>query len=273
MMIYIPEKAEAIIDEHIKIIESSLPNFLESYYIYGSISLGAFDSIFSDIDFIAVVKRKVKEEDINTLKKIHAHMQRKYHKTILDGMYVLNSDIESLNKSKSSCLRFNDGKFQGFNSLDRNSIDAYQLKKYGITIKGQAIRDFNYEVNFDILIDEMRNNLNTYWVNWINDCRKLTSMKYIGLFVSLNMIEWGVLGVSRLYYTFKERDITSKIGAGEYALQNVPERWHKIINESMRLRKGNKKSYYNSIFERRNDALTYINYIIQESNELFNEKK
>ncbi|MDZ4907347.1 aminoglycoside adenylyltransferase domain-containing protein, partial [Clostridium perfringens] len=130
-------------------------------------------------------------------------------------------------------LRFNDGKFQGFKSFDRNSIDAYQLKKYGITIKGQVIRDFNYEVNFDILIDEMRNNLNTYWINWINDCRKLTSMKYIGLFVSLNMIEWGVLGISRLYYTFKERDITSKIGAGEYALQNVPERWHKIINESM----------------------------------------
>ncbi|MDZ5016954.1 DUF4111 domain-containing protein, partial [Clostridium perfringens] len=69
-------------------------------------------------------------------------------------------------------------------------------------------------------------------------------------FVSLNIIEWGVLGVSRLYYTFKERDITSKIGAGEYALQNLPERWHKIINESMRLRKGNKKSFYNSIFER-----------------------
>ncbi|MDZ7543792.1 DUF4111 domain-containing protein, partial [Clostridium perfringens] len=124
-----------------------------------------------------------------------------------------------------------------------------------------------------ILIDEMRNNHNTYWINWINDCRKLTSMKYIGLLVSLNMIEWGVLGISRLYYSFKERDITSKIGAGEYALQNVPERWHKIINESMRLRKGNKKSYYNSIFERRNDALIYINYIIQESNELFNEKK
>ncbi|WP_322379358.1 ATP-binding protein, partial [Clostridium perfringens] len=78
MMNYIPEKAEEIIDEHIKIIESSLPNFLESYYIYGSISLGAFDSIFSDIDFIAVIKRKVNEEDINTLKKIHADMQNKY---------------------------------------------------------------------------------------------------------------------------------------------------------------------------------------------------
>ncbi|GAA0085314.1 nucleotidyltransferase domain-containing protein [Clostridium sp. CTA-7] len=273
MMNYIPKKAKEIIDYHIKIIESSLPNFLESYYIYGSISLGAFDSTFSDIDFIAVIKRKVNEEDINTLKKIHADMQRKYHKTILDGMYVFNNDIESLNKIKSSCLRFNDGKFQGFKSFDRNSIDAYQLKKYGITIKGQAIKNLNYGINFDILIDEMRNNLNTYWINWINDCRKLTPMKYIGLFVSLNIIEWGVLGVSRLYYTFKERDITSKIGAGEYALQNLPERWHKIINESMRLRKGNKKSYYNSIFERRNDALTYINYIIQESNELFNEKK
>jgi hypothetical protein len=85
------------------------------------------------------------------------------------------------------------------------------------------------------------------------------------------MIEWGVLGVSRLYYTFKEKDMTSKVGAGEYALKNVPQEWHKIINESMRLRKGNKKSYYNSIVKRRNDALKYIDYIIQESNKFLSE--
>ncbi|WP_253198587.1 aminoglycoside adenylyltransferase domain-containing protein [Clostridium estertheticum] len=87
------------------------------------------------------------------------------------------------------------------------------------------------------------------------------------------MIEWGVLGVSRLYYTFKERDMTSKVGAGEYILQKVPQRWHKVINEAMRLRKGNPKSYYKSIFERRVDVLSYIDFIIQESNNLFNDKR
>jgi len=87
------------------------------------------------------------------------------------------------------------------------------------------------------------------------------------------MIEWGVLGVSRIYYTFKERDITSKIGAGEYALRTVPHRWHKIINEAMRLRKRNKKSCYKSIFQRRKYALDYIEFIMQESDNFFENSK
>ncbi|MEQ2527667.1 aminoglycoside adenylyltransferase domain-containing protein [Bacillaceae bacterium CLA-AA-H227] len=126
-----------------------------------------------------------------------------------------------------------------------------------------------YTVDFDILINKMRNNLKTYWLNWVNACRRFPSIGYIALFVSPKAIEWGILGISRLYYTFNGRDITSKVGASEYALQTVPQKWHKIIKESMRLRKDNKNSFYNSIFERRNDALGYMDYIIQEINGLF----
>jgi hypothetical protein len=119
----------------------------------------------------------------------------------------------------------------------------------------------------------MKENINTYWQNWVNACRRFPSMRYISIYISLKTIEWGVLGISRLYFTFLEMDITSKVGAGEYALRTVPQRWHKIIKEAMRLRKNNKKSYYNSVFKRRRDALGYIDYIIQESNKLFEKNK
>ncbi len=91
----IPNEVKKIVDEHIKMIEINLPNFLEAYYIYGSVSLGAFDYKMSDIDFIVVMKRKATETDINILKKIHSDMHKKYHKTILDGMYLVNSDLQS----------------------------------------------------------------------------------------------------------------------------------------------------------------------------------
>jgi hypothetical protein len=133
MMEHIPEKVKEIVDEHIKMIESSLPNFLEAYYIYGSVSYGSFDYGISDIDFLIVVKRNAIETGINILKKIHNDMQRKFHKTILDGMYLLKDDIESLNKGEIPCLWFNDGAFKGFKMFDTNSVDVFVLKKYGIT--------------------------------------------------------------------------------------------------------------------------------------------
>lgn len=269
----IPEEAKEILKEHLDLLESKLPNLLEAYYIYGSISLGAFNYGMSDIDFIVVMKRKITEIDINILKEIHREIKKKFSKTDLMGLYVMKNDLRAQHENQKTCPCFIDGIYKGLEKFDKDSIDAYQLKRYGITIKGESIDNFDYIVNWSTLIYNMRDNLNTYWSNWKNDCKKFPSVKYVGLFVNLGMIEWGVLGVSRIYYTFKEGDITSKVGAGEYALRTAPQRWHKIIDEAMRLRKGNKKSYYKSIFQRRKDALDYIEFIIQESNNFFDNSK
>ncbi|ADL50071.1 aminoglycoside adenylyltransferase domain-containing protein [Clostridium cellulovorans] len=265
-MTYIPEEAKEIINNNIESLEAVLPDFLESYHIYGSISLGAFNTKESDIDFIAITKRKAMEKDIDILKNLHINIKKKFPKKSLDGMYLFKDDIEALNKKDSPCLRFNDGNFEGIVPFLRDSIDAFQLKKYGINIKGQSAKSLDYSVNFNILINNMYENLNTYWLNWMNKCKKFPSMDYINLLVNLKEIEWGVLGVSRLYYTFLEKDMTSKVGAGEYALKVFPQRWHKIINESMRLRKGVKTSYYSSLLQRRNDAIAYMDFVIGESN-------
>ena len=265
----IPEKINIILKEYFELLDAKLPDLLEAYYIYGSISLGAFDYGFSDIDFIAVVNRKINDVDIAVLKEIHKNIKRKFPKTDLMGYYVTKDDFRLQHINEKSCPFFVDGIFKGLEKFEKNSIDAYQLKKYGIAIKGPETSSFDYSVDWDILIYNMRENINTYWLNWRNSLEKFPSTRYLGSFVNLKMIEWGVLGVSRLYYTFKESEMTSKVGAGEYALKTVPKRWHKIINESMRLRRNNKKSYYKSIFERRKDTLDYIQFIIQESNKLF----
>lgn len=268
----IPDKVDGILKEYFDLLEVKLPDILEAYYIYGSISLGAFNYRFSDIDFIAVVKRKINDTDIAFLKEVHKNIKKRYPKTDLMGLYVTKDDFKLHHINEKSCPCFIDGIFKGLDRFEKNSIDAYQLKKYGITIKGPTVESLDYTTDWDILIYNMRENINTYWLNWMMSLERFPSIKYLRSFVSLEMIEWGVLGVSRLYYTFKERDITSKVGAGEYALKTVPKRWHKIINESMRLRQNNKKSYYKSIFERRKDTLSYIKFIIQESNSLFGNK-
>jgi len=185
----VPEKVNNVLHIYFNLLDSKLPNFLEAYYLYGSTSLEEFYDGYSDIDFIAVVKRNMTEGDVTFLKQIHSVMQKKFPKTILDGRYVTLDVIETVDACENVCPRFNEGKFHGYEKFDRNSIDAYQLKKYGITIKGKSIENLDYNVNWNILIDNMRGNLNTYWVKWIKDCRQFFSIKYIGLFVNLGMVE------------------------------------------------------------------------------------
>ena len=71
-----------------------LPNLLEAYYIYGSVSLGAFDYGFSDIDFIAVVKRKINDIDLIILKEIHKDIKKKFPKTDLMVSYITKNDLK-----------------------------------------------------------------------------------------------------------------------------------------------------------------------------------
>jgi hypothetical protein len=127
-MKYLPDYVNEVIGEHMNVIDYMLPEFLEAYYIYGSVSLGEFNSGISDIDFIAIITRKATEADLDMLKKIHVTMQRKFNKTILDGMYLLKYDIDSLSKGEITCLRFNDGAFKGIKTFDTNSVDAFELK-------------------------------------------------------------------------------------------------------------------------------------------------
>lgn len=47
---------------------------------------------------------------------------------------------------------------------------------------------------------------------------------------------WGVLGVTRLHYTLATGMVTSKAGAGAYALETFPERWHRILREAVDIR-------------------------------------
>lgn len=259
----VPKIVNEVLDTYFSLIDYKLPNLLESYYLYGSVSLGAFNPGSSDIDFFAVVKRELAESDVEILKRIHSEVQEKFPKLYLDGIYVTVDNLRG--DSDTLGPYFNEGKLQGYKPFIKDHIDAYQIIKYGIVIKGDPEK-YGISVDWNLLLENMLENLDTYWVNWKKRCERIGTPEYIGMFSSLACIEWGVLGVTRLYYTFMEGDITSKVSSGEYALKTLPRKWHSIINESMRTRKNIKKSYYRSVFTRRRDALDYMEFVIQECN-------
>ena len=82
-MVNIPEKVNEVLEEYFNLFDSKLPYLLEAYYIYGSVALRTFIYGLSDIDFIAIVKRKIIETDIIVLKEIHKDIEKKFPKTDL----------------------------------------------------------------------------------------------------------------------------------------------------------------------------------------------
>jgi hypothetical protein len=75
-------------------------------------------------------------------------------------------------------------------------------------------------------------------------------------------IQWAVLGVLRQFYTFRERAITSKVGAGMYGLLHTPQQWHRLIQEAIDFREGRARSTYRSKIVRAISARAFLQLII-----------
>lgn len=257
----IPVGVQEILRAYMEWFERELPNLLEAFYVYGSISIGAFQEGASDIDFIAVTKRKWTEEEWIQLKRLHKGFHRAFPTASLDGFYITKESMENVHQTAQPRFSFRDGNYCGEEVFYQHSIDAYQLVTYGITVKGNDPRTYGLSIDWERLHQNLQANLDSYWEKWIRRCETFPSTHYVGMYLSPKMIEWGVLGISRLYYSFREKDIASKLGAGEYACRHAPEKWNTILKEAMRVRRGESTSYYISPLKRRNDALGYMKEI------------
>ncbi|MBG9735504.1 nucleotidyltransferase domain-containing protein [Paenibacillus alvei] len=255
-----------ILEQYVQLIHAYKQDWLEGLYIYGSIALGDYSLALSDIDFIAITRARLHEEEISKLNDIHAQVNRFSARPNMNGIYITWDDIGKLPKDVAPFPYYCDGKMKQSGYFELNLVTWYELKQHGIAILGPPVSELDIAFDMDAFLNEMHENLNRYWARWIRSSKPFYSIKGL-LLLNRAQIAWGVLGVTRQWYTFRERAITSKAGAGEYALLHVPECWHPILQESINQRKGVRESLYASKWKRKRDALAYMDYITKECNQ------
>jgi hypothetical protein len=259
----VPALIEPLLDEYLLLVETKLPGFLSGFYLQGSIAFEAFNERLSDIDFVALLSRGWNESDLAQLKEIHQSVQTKYSRWPLQGIYIKWEDLAHGEGSTWPHLNYHDGLLQPGTKLEINGVDWWLLKKRGVTVKGLPAAELDFKVDWELLINNMRHNLNTYWLTFTYKPNRMA-----WLFSNYG-VQWAVLGVLRQYYTFKENDITSKTGAGEYALRHLLPKWQRLIQEAINIREGNKKSFYKSRVLRAIEAIRFLKYIIRACNSSF----
>lgn len=259
----IPEAVQPIIKEYLRLTEQRLVGLINASYSIGSIALGEFNECFSDIDFITVLCRKASPIDLGHLRKIHQSIERTYPRWKMSGSYVQASDLGKRGDALRPYPQFHDGVLYPAIHSAINSVTWWELKNHGIPIVGTASETLPFTVNWDILITEMRENLNTYWRSWTCHPRR-----FLILYSNWG-IQWSVLGVLRQFFTFRENSMTTKVKAGKYALGCLPSRWHPLIQEAINIRQGQKGSSYRFRFGGMFQTVRFLNYVIDRCNGQF----
>jgi hypothetical protein len=260
MPVEIPQPVERVMSEYIALVHAAAPGLLRGVYLHGSLALGAYDPGLSDIDFIAVTSRRCAATDLARLEAVHQAIARRHLDAQLSGSYLLWHEVGQSEAAIAPHPHFHDNVFHPSGHHDINAVTWCVLRQSGVALLGQPPEDFDIHVDWDDLISNMHHNLNTYWASFTTKPQRVLWL------LDDYGIQWTVLGVLRQFYTFRERAITSKMGAGMYGLVHTPSRWHRLIHEALNIRARVDGSLYQSRIARALSAYTFLQLIITACN-------
>lgn len=118
----IPDPVQPILEMYFARLNTQFPDLLNSFYIVGSIALGEFNEYFSDIDFIAVLHRKIIPTEFEKLQKIHQETEQEYPQWQLSGSYVQSGELGKLDEDIEPHPHYHDGVLHLDERFELNSV-------------------------------------------------------------------------------------------------------------------------------------------------------
>ena len=228
---------------------------LVGIYLWGSLTYDAFDEKFSDVDCIVVIRRDLNDKEFSQLKRwFEKSLKENSWTDELDMRFVI--DGESLDKT-SKCCQYQFRKFWRSGS-DGNPIIWLNIGKSGITLWGKNAKEIAPEITGEVLNEALL--LELWYLK--DDLTNNVGDKSKSAFKHVN---YAVLTACRIYYTAKHHNMISKEQAFQWALKNIPEKWHPIIKTAWENRSKKKVSKTKKLEK---DAMDFVHFIEEQTKSL-----
>jgi hypothetical protein len=243
------------------LVERHLPGCLLGLSLVGSAVDGDFRPRRSDLDFVAVMRSPATDDEIEAIAIVHRLYASDPTLATLDGIWIVPADLAAGPDDAVRGPATRDGTFLAEAPGNRNPVTWFMLRDRSRTVLGELDRAGIWR-DEQRLRSWTRENVETYWTRWLDGASRMTTPGGVAM-LGAQSVMWGVLGISRLHATLITGLILSKWAAGEHARQLFDPRWHRVIDEALRIRRGEGPSSYGSPFARRRDALDYVAMVIE----------
>lgn len=272
-------KIGAIVETYLSVADAEAPGLVEGLYLEGSAALGDYQPETSDVDFVAVTTEPPAP---GVLERIHTRLGA--HP--FQGIYLTWDDLgrdpaELGERPQAEGSRLN-------RRGEPNPVTWHTLARHGLTCRGPKPEELEIWNDPAVLAAWIDGNLDRYWRRLVTRASHLVSPWGLTCLGGYGTV-WVVTGVSRLHYTLATGEIASKTAAALHALETFPERWHRVVNEALRLRRDDsaqpslaglvsglaehfgtpRRSLYGSPFERRRDVLEFADQVITAGHRLY----
>ena len=265
-----------LVSAYLAQVDSDAPALVEGLYLVGSVAMedfrpggrlvrnGPSGTASSDVDFVALTSRPVSCTDLPALERVHRQVARRHRRPFFDGVYLTWADL-ARGPAGSGDRAYVHGGTVRRGAVDRASpVTWHELAGHGVTVRGPRASSLAIWTDKDALRRWCRWNLQDYWSSWHQRSRALLTGSGLACLTSFGPA-WAVLGASRSHCTATTGQLTSKTGAGHYAHRAFDPRWHRIIDESLRIRTGSsRRPLYAEPFTRRQATLDFVKMVLQQ---------
>jgi hypothetical protein len=257
---------ESVVSAYLEAVDAEAPGLIEGLYLTGSVALGDFHPRASDIDFVAVTAKPLDEFATAAVARAHARLRKQFPRPVFEGIYAT---WDQLAADPALC--------------GHDPVTWHTLARHGVACRGPDRTTLKVWTNAEALAAWTLGNLDSYWRPLQDRAARFGTRWNLAALTTYGAV-WIVLGVTRLHYTLATGEIGSKENAGRYSLWTFPEEWHRVIQESLRLRQSDRaspdfagalrglldsESLYRSPFARRRDVLAFGDMVIRDAKARF----
>jgi predicted nucleotidyltransferase len=255
-----------VVERYLTRADAALPGRIEGLYLVGSVALNDFTPNQSDVDFVAVTGDRLRRAELDRLAELHSALHRELPHPAFSGIYVSWEDLKHDPTKLADVPFYLEGEFGYSDAFEANPSVWLTLRNHPLAVRGPL----KPAIWYDLAVIRQWNldNLNSYWQEWVE--RGSHVLGHGAVMLSDQAIAWCIPGVTRLHYTITTGDVTSKSGACRHALATLPTRWHPLLHETLALRTGERMEG-RSRLARRRAALAYMQFIIDDANDLLAE--
>lgn len=229
-----PNSVKIVLKELVERLQVYFGKELIGVYLHGSLAMGGFNEISSDIDVLIVTENKLSLENKKDLSQI---MLKLSENTPANGFELSLVTLENLEKfvyptpyqfhfGKDHLQEFKERKADFTDGKTDPDLAAHFVitKKRGVCLFGQPIAEIFPDVPRKYYLDSVIKD-----VEWSYE--RISEAEDSG---KVDVPIYGVLNFCRVIALIKEGLITSKLEGGKWALENLPEKYHPIIEEAVK---------------------------------------
>ncbi|MFA6298905.1 MAG: aminoglycoside adenylyltransferase domain-containing protein [Nocardioides sp.] len=225
-------------------------------YLRGGVGFGEWVPGQSDIDFIATLDHRPDDDEVDALRRTHEAVASAHPDVHFDGPHVLASDLAADPAGCPDVPTVLARLFEPAGAVDA-VVAWHELAWHGVQVAGPPIADLGVWTSSERLREFTVGNLDTYWRG---SAEALAAMPAEGS--REEACAWCVLGVTRLHHLLVTGEMTTKSAAGRWGLTYYPERFHRVLQEALRIREGGSDEYADDRPARGLDTAELTAYVV-----------